>query len=216
MIRAAVRRGGKTTCMGGIDERDCGRLQRACLPFGLRSFCVSRAGLHARPPLSARRTLTRNGALELVDPHVFRACADPRDLPFSNQAGEGFENKIADLLAKKLGKDRSPTPTIPTRPASSATRSTRSAATWSWASRSATTWCSRPIPIIAPPMSRPMQGRPAGGLDSLSDPRLKTAKIGVIAGTPPATYLAQQRPASDTSNPMRSSSTPASIRRTPR
>ena len=28
------------------------------------------------------------------------------------------------------------------------------------------------------------------GLDSLSDPRLKTAKIGIIAGTPPATYLA--------------------------
>ena len=44
-----------------------------------------------------------NGALELVDPHVFRACADPRDLPFSDQAGEGFENKIAELFSKKLG-----------------------------------------------------------------------------------------------------------------
>ena len=31
---------------------------------------------------------------------------------------------------------------------------------------------------------------PLTGLDSLSDPRLKTAKIGVIAGTPPTTYLA--------------------------
>src|SRR5580698_1587154 len=44
------------------------------------------------------------GSIELVDPHVFRACADPRDLPYSNEAGEGFENKIADLFAKKLGK----------------------------------------------------------------------------------------------------------------
>ena len=44
------------------------------------------------------------GSIELVDPHVFRACADPRDLPFSNEAGEGFENKIAELLAHKLGK----------------------------------------------------------------------------------------------------------------
>src|SRR5208283_5305457 len=43
-------------------------------------------------------------SIELVDPHVFRACADPRDLPFSNEAGEGFENKIADLFAQKLGK----------------------------------------------------------------------------------------------------------------
>ena len=44
------------------------------------------------------------GSIELVDPHVFRACADPHDLPFSNAAGEGFENKIAELFARKLGK----------------------------------------------------------------------------------------------------------------
>src|SRR5580658_10626666 len=43
-------------------------------------------------------------SIELVDPHVLRACADPRDLPFSNEAGEGFENKIAELFARKLGK----------------------------------------------------------------------------------------------------------------
>ena len=45
-----------------------------------------------------------SGSFELVDPHVFRGCADPRNLPFSNEAGEGFENKIADLFARKLGK----------------------------------------------------------------------------------------------------------------
>ena len=44
------------------------------------------------------------GSIELVDPKVLRVCADPRDLPFSNEAGEGFENKIAALLAHKLGK----------------------------------------------------------------------------------------------------------------
>lgn len=32
-----------------------------------------------------------------------RVCADPNDLPFSNERGEGFENKIAELVAKKLG-----------------------------------------------------------------------------------------------------------------
>jgi len=35
---------------------------------------------------------------------VLRVCADPNNLPFSNQRGEGFENKIADLLAHDLGK----------------------------------------------------------------------------------------------------------------
>src|SRR5271167_3967318 len=44
---------------------------------------------------------------ELVDPHTFRVCADPHDLPFSNQAGEGFENKLAELFASKLGEPTS-------------------------------------------------------------------------------------------------------------
>jgi mxaJ protein len=30
-------------------------------------------------------------------------CADPNNLPFSNSAGEGFENKIASLLGRELG-----------------------------------------------------------------------------------------------------------------
>jgi quinoprotein dehydrogenase-associated probable ABC transporter substrate-binding protein len=45
------------------------------------------------------------GSIELIDPKVLRVCADPNNLPFSNQAGEGFENKIAELIAKKLGKE---------------------------------------------------------------------------------------------------------------
>jgi quinoprotein dehydrogenase-associated probable ABC transporter substrate-binding protein len=32
-----------------------------------------------------------------------RICADPSNLPYSNQKEEGYENKIANLLAKKLG-----------------------------------------------------------------------------------------------------------------
>ena len=31
-------------------------------------------------------------------------CADPNYLPYSNRAGEGFENKIADTVAKALGE----------------------------------------------------------------------------------------------------------------
>jgi mxaJ protein len=34
---------------------------------------------------------------------VLRVCEDPNNLPFSNQAGEGFENKIAELFARELG-----------------------------------------------------------------------------------------------------------------
>ena len=30
------------------------------------------------------------------------ACADPNNLPFSNRAGQGFENKLAELIAADL------------------------------------------------------------------------------------------------------------------
>src|SRR5438094_8435549 len=34
---------------------------------------------------------------------VLRVAADPNNLPFSNDRGEGFENKIAELVAADLG-----------------------------------------------------------------------------------------------------------------
>lgn len=34
---------------------------------------------------------------------AFRPCIDPNNLPFANTQGEGFENRIADLFARKLG-----------------------------------------------------------------------------------------------------------------
>jgi mxaJ protein len=36
-------------------------------------------------------------------PRELRVCADPNNLPFSNQAKEGFENKLIDLIARDLG-----------------------------------------------------------------------------------------------------------------
>jgi mxaJ protein len=33
-----------------------------------------------------------------------RVCADPNNLPFSNEKGEGFENHIASMLASDLGR----------------------------------------------------------------------------------------------------------------
>ena len=34
---------------------------------------------------------------------ALRVCADPNNLPFSDQAGSGFENKIVALIAQDLG-----------------------------------------------------------------------------------------------------------------
>jgi quinoprotein dehydrogenase-associated probable ABC transporter substrate-binding protein len=35
--------------------------------------------------------------------HILRVCADPNNLPFSNSRGEGFENKLAQMIARDLG-----------------------------------------------------------------------------------------------------------------
>lgn len=34
---------------------------------------------------------------------ILRVCADPNNLPFSNRAQQGFENRLASLVAKDLG-----------------------------------------------------------------------------------------------------------------
>ena len=39
----------------------------------------------------------------IADARELRVCADPNNLPFSNERGEGFENKIAKLIADELG-----------------------------------------------------------------------------------------------------------------
>src|SRR6187549_3033397 len=34
--------------------------------------------------------------------HVLRVCADPNNLPYSNERQEGFENRIAELVAREM------------------------------------------------------------------------------------------------------------------
>ncbi|HSH54002.1 MAG TPA: quinoprotein dehydrogenase-associated putative ABC transporter substrate-binding protein [Methylophilaceae bacterium] len=40
----------------------------------------------------------------VIDPTEFKVCADPENLPYSNLKQEGFEDKIAALIAEDLGK----------------------------------------------------------------------------------------------------------------
>jgi mxaJ protein len=38
-----------------------------------------------------------------AEERVLRVCVDPNNMPFSNEQGQGFENKLAELIAGKLG-----------------------------------------------------------------------------------------------------------------
>ena len=53
-----------------------------------------------RHRLSALGLLLTAGCAE---PESLRVCADPNNMPFSNSAEEGFENRIAQLVARELG-----------------------------------------------------------------------------------------------------------------
>jgi len=51
-------------------------------------------------------TSGRGGEAQRVDDGTeFKVCADQDNLPYSNDKLEGFENKIAEVLAKDLGKN---------------------------------------------------------------------------------------------------------------
>src|SRR5437868_6419776 len=50
---------------------------------------------------AARRPATAT-AQPTASSSVLRVCADPNNLPFSNQRLEGFENRLAEIVAREL------------------------------------------------------------------------------------------------------------------
>ncbi len=130
------------------------------------------------------------GSVELVDPKVLRVCADPRSMPFSDEAHEGFEDKLAELFAQKLGKTLSYT-YYPR--AIGFVRNTLNALKCDVVMGDAqgddmvqtTNPYYHAFYVLVVPA-----GGGLGDVKSLEDPRLKGKHIGVIAGTPPATVMA--------------------------
>ena len=63
--------------------------------FSLRSLALAGVlGALGAAPAAAQRPGP-------PQPGVLRVCADPDNMPFSNQQGEGFENKIAEFIASE-------------------------------------------------------------------------------------------------------------------
>jgi mxaJ protein len=58
--------------------------------------------LWTRPALALVPVAHAEGASQ---PPPLRVCADPNNLPFSNRRGEGFENALARLTARELGRN---------------------------------------------------------------------------------------------------------------
>jgi mxaJ protein len=68
---------------------------------GRRSIALALCGLAA----VAAALTSRAGGPPAKAPRVLRVAADPNNLPFTNERREGFENKIAELIARDLGAE---------------------------------------------------------------------------------------------------------------
>jgi quinoprotein dehydrogenase-associated probable ABC transporter substrate-binding protein len=129
--------------------------------------------------------------VDLVNRTALRVCADPANLPFSNDKGEGFENKIAEIVAAELK--------LPVE--------------YTWFPQATgfirqTLFARRCDVVMGYAQGDELvlntnhyyrstyalvhrRGAALDGVDGLADPRLKGKRIGVIAGTPPASIMAQ-------------------------
>jgi quinoprotein dehydrogenase-associated probable ABC transporter substrate-binding protein len=127
--------------------------------------------------------------LELVDPNVLRVCSDPNNLPFSDERGEGFENKLAELFAEKLGKKLAYT-FYPQ--ATGFVRMTlgshRCDVIMGYPQGDEMVQSTNPYYETAYALVA-KRGSPLEDVQALGDPRLKDKRIGIVAGTPPASYL---------------------------
>jgi quinoprotein dehydrogenase-associated probable ABC transporter substrate-binding protein len=129
--------------------------------------------------------------VDLVDRAALRVCADPANMPFSNDKGGGFENKIADIVAAELK--------LPVE--------------YTWFPQATgfirqTLFAKRCDVVMGYVQGDELvlntnhyyrstyalvlrKGAGLDGVDSLADPRLTGKHLGVIAGTPPASIMAQ-------------------------
>ena len=152
--------------------------------------CTAVAAMVLTGKLLAQAVDRPDLSIELVDPKVLRVCADPNNMPFSTERGEGFENRLAELLADKLGKGLS----------------------YSWYPQATgfvrnTLAAHKCDVIMGVPQGDDLvqvtnpyyrtayalvrkQGDGLEGVDTLGDPRLKGKRIGVVAGTPPGNNMA--------------------------
>lgn len=144
--------------------------------------------------LAAILLLTPSGAggqqiPDQVSADALRVCADPANMPYSNTAGEGFENKIAEIVADELK--------LPVRyyfmpQGPGFVRNTLGLrlcdVVIGYAAGADPVLHTNPY-YQSVYVMLVKAGGPLDGVERMSDPRLKGRRMGVMAATPPADHL---------------------------
>jgi mxaJ protein len=119
-----------------------------------------------------------------------RVCADPDNLPFSNRKGEGFENKLAELIASQLGLTVAYS-WLPHVTGHVAALPDYEACDLllGYAQGAGLIEDTNPYYRTSYVLLYREDDERLAGIESLSDRRLKTKRIGIVARTPPAAIM---------------------------
>ncbi|WP_103255480.1 substrate-binding domain-containing protein [Tabrizicola aquatica] len=137
------------------------------------------------PPVAAAQTA------DLVSSTAFRVCADPANLPLSGRETPGFENEIAALLADRMDRPLETT-WFPMGPGF--IRKTLRAGVCDVVIGYAqgdelvqnTNHYYTSVYVLVT-----RSGDALAKVETLTDPALQGQRIGIVAGTPPASHVAQ-------------------------
>lgn len=128
---------------------------------------------------------------DLVSQTAFRVCADPANYPMSDDKGRGFENKIAELFAEKLDLPLTyewfPMATGFIR---QTLRAKKCDVVIGYAQGHELVLNTNHY-LVSVYTLITRDGSELAEVDALNDQALKGKKIGIIAGSPPASHLAR-------------------------
>jgi len=129
---------------------------------------------------------------DAVNRNVLRVCATPANLPYSNEKGEGFENKIAQIVAEELKRKSVDYTWFP-----QGTGFVRKTLTEKRCDLIMGTVQADEFTLNTNPYYRTTyalvtkNGSGLEGITSILDPKLKGKKVGIQAGAPAADYVAK-------------------------
>jgi mxaJ protein len=128
---------------------------------------------------------------ELVDPDVLRVCADPSNMPFTDESGKGFENKLAELVAQETGRKSVAYTWFPMVMGfvRNTLRANRCDIIMGYAQgdelvQNTNAYYRSTYVLVFEKESG------LSGVETIEDPRLAGKRIGVVAGTPPTANMA--------------------------
>ena len=152
-----------------------GALRRTVLAAALFSLAV---------PASAQTS-------DLVSRTAFRVCADPANVPMSSEDGSGYENRVAELFADRLGLPLQYTwYPMATGFIRNTLGANRCDVVIGYAQGEELVLNTNHYMTSAYAIVVPKDG-PLADVTELSDPRLQGLRIGIVAGSPPATHMAR-------------------------